>query len=103
MSVVSDNVETTATLITSHPNGYCIGDHLLAVGDVIELRIRDEFLCGRVVNDPELAGWGVVFNGGGACGLVEGFVARLISVRGASAPREILGAIVPRHARTLNF
>ena len=77
--------------ISCHPNGYCIGDHVLAVGDVIELRIYDEFRRGRVVQDPELAGWGVAFEGGGACGLVDGFVARLIFAQSASAARESLG------------
>jgi hypothetical protein len=86
--------------IQRHPNGYCIGDHVLKVGDVVELRIYDEFRRGRVVNDPELAGLGVVFEGGGACGLVEGFVARLISAQGTSAARESLGGDSDTAARS---
>ena len=92
-------------MIACHPDGYCIGDHVLAVGDVIELRIYDEFRRGRVVQDPELAGWGVAFEGGGACGLVDGFVARLIFAQSASAARESLGgdsaAMVGSHPKLL--
>ena len=46
----------TNELIARHGNGYCIGDHVLAVGDVVELRIRDAFRRGRIVTDPEPPG-----------------------------------------------
>jgi hypothetical protein len=81
-------------------DGFCLGDHVLAVGDVIELRIRDEFRRGHVVISPDLAGWGVVFDGGGACGLVEGFVARLISAQSTSPARESLGGDSAAMARS---
>jgi len=88
----------TNELIARHSNGYCVGDHVLAVGDVVELRIRDAFRRGRIVTDPELAGWGVAFDDGAACGLVDGFVAKFISAAPADARREraMVGAAVSR-------